>query len=59
MSATDDGPTVAPCGCRLETIGDTFVLTACPAGEACPVVQFAQAESERQGKPQSTLRLEP
>ncbi len=57
MAAPAPEPFTAPCGCRLETIDETFVVTACDAGADCPTVQYVQAESERQGKLTTSLDL--
>jgi len=57
VSATEGARETAPCGCTMETIGDTFVLTACAAGEACLVVQYAQAAAARQGKPSEVVAI--
>lgn len=46
-----------PCGCRIGTVDDTFVMEACDLGQDCEWVQYAMAESERQGKPPTVLEL--
>lgn len=52
-----DGEEILPCGCRVGTVDDTFVIIACPKGEECWVVKFAQEETARQGKPSTTLEM--
>lgn len=51
--------TRAPCGCSFGAVGDTFVLEACPAGQACPVVQYADQVATDNGLPQVTLEVPP
>lgn len=45
----------AECGCRVGTVGETFVVYACALGERCDLVRYAIAETERQSKPYSVL----
>lgn len=56
MSAPE--PVTFECGCRVENIDDTMVVTACPLGEKCVVVQIALSETEAAGKPSSILEIE-
>ena len=44
-----------PCGCRIGSVDDTFVLEACDQGMDCPTVRYVMAETKRQGKPYSVL----
>lgn len=46
-----------PCGCRIGTVDDAFVLEACGAGTDCPTVQYVMAETKRQGKPSTVLDM--
>lgn len=38
-----------PCGCVIDTVGQTFVMQPCSLD--CHYFRYAMAEAERQGKP--------
>lgn len=48
-------PHVFDCGCRIDNVDDTAVLTACPAGEKCDVVRYAKEVTEESGKSYTVL----
>lgn len=52
-------PVTFDCGCKVEGMVidgvNTMVVTACPLGEKCQVVQIALSETEAQGKPSTVV----